>query len=122
MLNMDLGLAKARSIEPYFSDGADSHVVFNGDAKLLLESMADNSVQLIITSPPYNIGKSYEKTTNLSEYLANQLGIAEELVRVLADGGSLCWQVGNYVQDGEIVPLDIPFYSVFKSLGLKLRN
>lgn len=122
MTNMNLGLAETRSIATKFSDSDDSHVVFTGDARGLLESLSDSSVQLIITSPPYNIGKSYEKTTNLSEYLANQLGIAEELVRVLADGGSLCWQVGNYVQEGEIVPLDIPFYSVFKNLGLKLRN
>jgi hypothetical protein len=41
---------------------------------------------------------------------------------VLADKGSVCWQVGNYVDAGEVVPLDILFYPVFKGLGLKLRN
>jgi adenine-specific DNA-methyltransferase len=36
--------------------------------------------------------------------------------------GSLCWQVGNYVEDGEIFPLDIFYYPFFKKHGLKLRN
>jgi adenine-specific DNA-methyltransferase len=45
-----------------------------------------------------------------------------ELVRCLADDGSLCWEVGNYVEDGEVVPLDVLFYPIFKKHGLKLRN
>ena len=44
------------------------------------------------------------------------------MVRVLAPGGSLCWQVGNYVEKGEVFPLDILSYPLFKSRGLKLRN
>jgi adenine-specific DNA-methyltransferase len=45
-----------------------------------------------------------------------------ELVRVLEPGGSLCWQVGNYVEDAEVFPLDIFYYPLFKKQGLKLRN
>ena len=40
-----------------------------------------------------------------------------ELIRVLADDGSLCWQVGNYVQESEIFPLDIFYYPYFKQLA-----
>ena len=98
------------------------HVVWSGDAKDLLASMPDESVNLIITSPPYNIGKIYEDVVSLEDYLDTQFVIAEQLVRVLAKGGSICWQVGNFVDKGEIVPLDIPFYGIFKRLGLKLRN
>ena len=43
-------------------------------------------------------------------------------VRVLSPRGSLCWQVGNYVQDGEIVPVDTLLYPIFRSHGLRLRN
>lgn len=100
----------------------NSHVVWAGDANDLLASMPDESVNLIITSPPYNIGKIYEDVVSLEDYLDTQFGIAEQLVRVLAKGGSICWQVGNFVDKGEIVPLDIPFYGIFKRLGLKLRN
>ena len=48
--------------------------------------------------------------------------IVAELVRVLATDGSLCWQVGNYVEAGEVFPLDIFYYPLFKKHGLKLRN
>jgi DNA modification methylase len=81
-----------------------------------------NSLKLIITSPPYNIGKAYEKATRLEEYLDNLTPIVDELIRVLSINGSLCWQVGNYVESGEIFPLDIFYYPYFKNRGLHLRN
>ncbi len=101
-------------------DGGDT--LHRGDVRDLLSSMPDGSVQLVITSPPYNIGKEYEDSQSLEAYLSDQMGIADELVRVLAEDGSLCWQVGNYVNKGEIVPLDVPYYQMFHKLGLKLRN
>lgn len=45
-----------------------------------------------------------------------------ECVRALSDQGSICWQVGNYVDDGAIVPLDTVLYPIFHDLGLKMRN
>lgn len=98
------------------------HVIHRGDVRELLGKLPSGAAQLIITSPPYNIGKEYESPDSLEGYLDGQLGLAAELVRVLSDRGSLCWQVGNYVDDGEIVPLDVPYYNIFKRLGLKLRN
>jgi len=77
---------------------------------------------LIISSPPYNIGKSYEKQTGLDQYLVWQEAVITDLVRLLKPGGSFCWQVGNYVDSGEVFPLDIHFYPLFKGLGLQLRN
>ena len=97
-------------------------VLFDGDCSELLKSVPSNSVDLIITSPPYNIGKKYEKQTSLQAYLKNLEPIIAEIVRVLASTGSLCWQVGNYVEKGEVFPLDIYFYEIFKRFGLKLRN
>ena len=76
----------------------------------------------MVTSPPYNLGKPYESRTSIDEYLADQTRVIEECVRVLHPRGSICWQVGNYVDDGEIIPLDTLFYPVFKNLGLRLRN
>jgi adenine-specific DNA-methyltransferase len=48
--------------------------------------------------------------------------VIEELTRVLSPTGSLCWQVGNYVEDSEVFPLDIFYYPLFKKRGLRLRN
>lgn len=101
----------------------DAEIVFlHGDALLTLRNIPDQSVRLVVTSPPYNIGKEYESETGLEKYLENITPILRELVRVLANDGSICWQVGNYVHKGEVFPLDLYYYPIFKSLGLKLRN
>jgi len=87
-----------------------------------MAALPDNSIQLIITSPPYNIGKSYERRTALERYVTEQTSVIAECVRLLDPRGSICWQVGNHVQGGEIFPLDIILYPIFAKLGLKLRN
>ena len=97
-------------------------VLFNGDCSELVKNMPSDSVDLVITSPPYNIGKKYEKKTTLQSYLKSQEPVIAEIYRVLAATGSLCWQVRNYVQKGEVFPLDIYFYELFKQFDLKLRN
>lgn len=104
-----------------FDPSAD-FILYEGDCLDLLPSIPDGFVQLVVTSPPYNLGKPYENRLDMEEYLTQQRMVIEECVRVLSDRGSICWQVGNYVQDGEIVPLDILLYPIFSSLGLHLRN
>lgn len=92
------------------------------DALKFCKSIPSNSIKLIITSPPYNIGKEYETKKNIDEYMSNLLPMLIEFNRILSNDGSICWQTGNFVDDGEIYPLDIYFYPYFKSLGLYLRN
>jgi adenine-specific DNA-methyltransferase len=92
------------------------------DNLAFMRPLADGSMDLIITSPPYNIGKSYEKRSPLGEYVKNQAQVISECVRLMAPGGSLCWQVGNHVQSGEIFPLDLVLYPIFKEHRLQLRN
>lgn len=94
----------------------------NGDSLSVLKKIEDGKFDLILTSPPYNVGKSYETKTSIEKYLESQEEIIEELVRTLSNKGNLCWQVGNYVDKGEIFPLDIYYYQIFKKHGLKLRN
>lgn len=100
----------------------DEYIYSTGDSLDFLKEVPDKSVKLVITSPPYNIGKSYEKKVKIEDYLENQKEIISELNRVLRDDGSICWQVGNFVDKGEVFPLDIYYYDMFKSLGFKLRN
>jgi DNA modification methylase len=94
----------------------------NDDCLSVLKNTEDNKFDLILTSPPYNIGKSYETKTSINEYLESQEEIINELIRTLSDKGNFCWQVGNYVDKGEVFPLDIYYYQIFKKHGLKLRN
>lgn len=96
--------------------------VYNGDSYKILKTLHDKTFDLIISSPPYNIGKSYETKTSIEEYLKTQERVIRELVRLVSDKGSICWQVGNYVHKGEIFPLDIFYYNIFKANNLKLRN
>ena len=92
------------------------------DNLAFMQDMADEKFKLIVTSPPYNLGKEYEGKAPLDAYLAMQERVIQECVRLLHPQGSLCWQVGNYVQNGEIVPLDTILYPIFLNQGLKLRN
>ncbi len=92
------------------------------DNLAFMRPLPDKSMKLIVTSPPYNIGKSYEKKSPLEHYVQQQAQVISECVRLLHPNGSLCWQVGNHVQEGEIFPLDIVLYGIFKEHGLKLRN
>jgi adenine-specific DNA-methyltransferase len=103
-------------------DPASKLVLYQGDVNDFLATIPDETARLIITSPPYNLGKEYENRVDIEAYLATQAATIAELVRVLAPDGSICWQVGNFVEDGEVFPLDILYYPVFKQLGLSLRN
>lgn len=97
-------------------------VVYPGDCLELLKSIPDESIKLVITSPPYNLGKEYEKKLRLENYLVQQAAVIKECTRCLSKNGSICWQVGNYVDNGSIVPLDTILYPIFTNLGLKMRN
>ena len=87
-----------------------------------MRALPKESMHLIVTSPPYNIGKVYEKRTSREVYIEEQSATIAEAVRLLNPKGSICWQVGNHVDDGEVFPLDIILYDLFKNHGLKLRN
>lgn len=101
---------------------AEQIVLFQGDCLELLASVPNESMQLVVTSPPYNLGKEYEKKLKLENYLQQQERVISECVRVLTTTGSICWQVGNYVDNGSIIPLDSVLYPIFDRLGLKMRN
>lgn len=94
----------------------------SGDCLDLLAQMPSGCAELVVTSPPYNLGKEYEAKTSMDVYLAQQEQVVKECYRVLSPTGSICWEVGNYVDNGEIIPLDVILYPVFKDLGMFLRN
>lgn len=96
--------------------------LFLGDCIDLFKQIPDNSVKLVVTSPPYNIGKEYEKRQKLQSYLNFQEKVIKECYRILKPDGSICWQTGNYVDNGSIIPLDILLYPIFDKLGMKMRN
>lgn len=110
-----------RHISENFSN-SEHIVVYHGDCLKLLSTIPDESLQLIVTSPPYNIGKEYEKRLKLETYLEQQAAVIRECARGLSPRGSICWQVGNYVDNASIIPLDTVLYPIFTNFGLKMRN
>lgn len=103
-------------------DAAADAVIACSDTLAFTRNLPTSFFRLILSSPPYNIGKAYEQQVPIEDYLAEMQPLLGELARVLAANGSLCWQVGNHVNEGEIYPLDMFFYHRFKALGLQLRN
>lgn len=104
-----------------YADG-ERIVLREGDALGLLRELPSGFAKLVVTSPPYNLGKRYERRVGVEEYLHGQEEVLDELARVLHPAGSLCWEVGNYVEEGEVYPLDALYYPLLKARGLKLRN
>jgi adenine-specific DNA-methyltransferase len=120
MSNLPL-FGEPKNIATGFDQAADL-VVFNGDTDDLIDTIPDNCIKLIVTSPPYNLGKAYEDQISIDQYLDIQAETIAKFYRILHPLGSICWQVGNFVDDGEVFPLDIFYYRIFKDLGLFLRN
>lgn len=102
-------LKPGRKVAPASIQSLD-HAIWQGDVLPFLKGLPSTpTFDLIVTSPPYNIGKEYETRKVLDEYVKWQESIIDELVPRLKVGGSLCWQVGNYVDDNQIFPLDMEF-------------
>jgi adenine-specific DNA-methyltransferase len=97
-------------------------VTYAGNCLELLKQIPDGSLRLVVTSPPYNIGKDYERKLKLDLYVEQQELVIKECVRALSNHGSICWQVGNYIDSGSIIPLDTILFPIFNRLGLKMRN
>ncbi len=120
MINLSLFEAPKEIHERY--DPNARLVLYSGDAIDFVATIPDNSISLVVTSPPYNLGKDYERRVEIAQYLETQAQLIAQLHRVLKEDGSICWQVGNFVEDGEVYPLDILYYGMFKKLGMFLRN
>jgi len=93
-----------------------------GDCLPWLRELPDESVDCIVSSPPYNIGKEYETRAALHVYLEQQTRVLAECARVLKPTGSIFWQVGAYSNRGSLIPLDVRFFPILEDLGLVPRN
>lgn len=99
------------------------NALFGMDVEKFLDSLPEEPIfDLVVTSPPYNIGKKYEKKVDLEEYIKWQERVIHKIFIRLKNTGSICWQVGNYVDNGAIIPLDFEFAPIFKNLNMQLRN
>ncbi|MFM7407785.1 MAG: DNA-methyltransferase [Cuspidothrix sp.] len=92
------------------------------DCLQMLCKLPDESVDLVVSSPPYNLGKEYESKQALDIYLKEQILVLKQCARILKKTGSLFWQVGSFADKGMLIPLDIRFFPIIESCNLIPRN
>ena len=125
---MDKRGGKLLKIYDHFNEEGEV-IFFQGDCLKILADIPDDTVSLVITSPPYCMRKAYEDThDDIETFKAQHKKIFNDLYRVIKPGGSICWQVGYHVSKTCVVPLDYIVYELFTSLSrdreypLVLRN
>lgn len=103
--------------------------IFNEDCKGVLKRIKRESVDLIVTSPPYCMKKAYESPEDdINTFRKIHEAIIGDIYRIMKPGGSLCWQVGYHISDACVVPLDFVVYETFtkhnkkRHFPLTLRN
>lgn len=98
-------------------------VLRRGDCIDLLRKLPSDSVDLTVTSPPYCMGKEYERTDRLQHFVEAHLKILPEIIRVTKEGGSICWQVGYHYRKGILTPLDFVLNDLMRQWPqMVLRN
>ena len=98
-----------------------------GDCRELFKTIPDNSIRLIVTSPPYNIGKPYGKYKDkiaLNDWEQLIDDVTKEACRVLTPDGSFFLNLSPvpFGDSKEIISLPFIGYQIFKNNGLHIRN
>ncbi|GAB6283671.1 MAG: site-specific DNA-methyltransferase [Ignavibacterium sp.] len=83
--------------------------------------LPNNSVHLMITSPPYNVTKEYDNNLNLEEYLILLKNVWKETYRVLVSGGRACVNVANLGRK-PYIPLHIYIINDMLEIGFQMRG
>lgn len=110
---------------PFYSltHGGATARLWKYDACEFLRELPKESVDLVITSPPYFMGKEYDRSTSVEDFVREHKRIFPAVAKSLKPGGSVCWQIGNHVSAGRLIPLDALIYLVSREIPeLVLRN
>jgi site-specific DNA-methyltransferase (adenine-specific) len=86
-----------------------------------MKELPDCSVHLMVTSPPYNVGKEYDNDLTLEEYLAFLMRVWKETYRVLVPGGRACINVAN-IGRKPYIPLHASIMHDMIDLGFLMRG
>ena len=87
----------------------------------VMDELPDNSVHLMITSPPYNVGKEYDGDLTVDEYMGLLSRVFSEAHRKLVTGGRACINVAN-IGRKPYVPLHAMVIEIMLDLGFLMRG
>lgn len=87
----------------------------------IMEELPDNSVHLMVTSPPYNVGKEYDRNFTLQEYLEFLKRVWREVYRVLVPGGRACINIANLGRK-PYIPLHVLIIKDMLDIGFLMRG
>jgi DNA modification methylase len=86
-----------------------------------MAELPDNSIHLMVTSPPYNVGKDYDQDITLEEYLAFLGRVWKEVFRVLVPGGRACINIANLGRK-PYIPLHAYIIQSMVEIGFLMRG
>ncbi|MBS3133016.1 site-specific DNA-methyltransferase [Candidatus Woesearchaeota archaeon] len=86
-----------------------------------MSELPDESIHLMVTSPPYNVGKTYDKDLSLEEYLRLLKNVLKETHRVMVNGGRVCINIAN-VGRKPYIPLHSYIIQIMHDLGFLMRG
>lgn len=95
-------------------------VIHRGDSRRMTR-LPDRSVHLMITSPPYNVGKEYDEDLSLDEYKDLLAGVMAETYRVLVGGGRACVNIAN-IGRTPYIPLHAHIVEIARECGFLMRG
>ena len=95
-------------------------VIFHQSSEVM-DELPDCSIHLMVTSPPYNVGKDYDEDLSLDEYLAFLRRVWKEVYRVLVPGGRACVNVANLGRK-PYIPLNGLIAKEMTDLGFLMRG
>ncbi len=96
--------------------------VRHADCRLGIPRIPKRSIDLVVSSPPYFIGKSYDESKSLQDYADLLRNVIQKLKPKLSDTASVCWQVGNHISSNGYTPLDFLTHDLMSTAGFKLQN
>ena len=94
-------------------------IIHNSSEKMI--DLPDNSLHLMITSPPYNVSKTYDEDLSLTEYLGLLKTVFQETYRVLVHGGRACINVANLGRK-PYIPLSDYISQMMIEIGFLMRG
>jgi len=86
-----------------------------------MKEIPDNSLHLMVTSPPYNVSKEYDDDLSLTEYLEMLRNVFSETYRVLVNGGRACINVANLGRK-PYIPLSDYISNMMEDIGFLMRG